>query len=154
MLMVALNREDNFSRFIRNFSFHFQSIFGFQISIFSQFSVFKSSFLVNFRFSNAILFGHQRAFIQNVILGLVRNTEGNAHVTREQLFTNVDSYYSMCYAASRGNVRSFFRFCPAGRRLNTPIAQFRLKKRTEVSINWYQLTADGVIAVLGKKMKF
>ena len=85
-----------------------------------------------------------------MILGLVRNTEGNGHVTKDQLFMDVDSYYSMCYAASRGNVRSFFRYCPAGRRLNTQIAQFRLKKRTEVMINWHLLTADGVIAALGK----
>ena len=111
-----------------------------------------TSFLVNFRFSNFQFlanFQFSNAF-QNVILGLVRNTEGNAHVTREQLFTNVDGYYSMCYAASRGNVRSFFRYCPAGRRLNTQVAQFRLKKRTEVIVNWHRMTADGVIAVLGK----
>ena len=83
-------------------------------------------------------------------MGLVRVTEGNGHITRDQLFSNVDAYYSMCYAASRGNVRSFYQYCPSGRRLNTQVAQFRLKKRTEVAINWYRLNADGVIAVLGE----
>ena len=84
---------------------------------------------------------------------MARVVPGNVHVTRDQLFTNLDAYYSMCYAAPRGNVRSFFQCTSAGRRLNTQVAQFRLKKRTEVAINWHRLTADGVIAVLGKLIK-
>ena len=110
-----------------------------QFSIFSQFSVFKYTLEIR---NNYI--------IQNVILGLARNTAGNAHVTSDQLFSDVDGYYSMCFAASRGNVRNFYQYCPSGRRLNTKVAQFRIKKRTEVAINWYRLTADGVIAVIGK----
>ena len=88
-----------------------------------------------------------------MILGLARLVPGNVHVTRDQLFSNLDAYYSMCYAAPRGNVRSFFQCTSAGRRLNTQVAQFRLKKRTEVAINWHRLTADGVIAVLGELIK-
>lgn len=59
----------------------------------------------------------------------------------------------MCYAESRGNVRSFFRYTNAGQRLNTQVAQFRIKARCEVSVNWHRLNADGVIAVIGKSLK-
>ena len=80
---------------------------------------------------------------------MARLTEGNSYITRDQLFANVDGYYSMCYAESRGNVRSFFRYTGAGQRLNTPVAQFRIKARCEVSVNWHRLTADGVIGIIG-----
>ena len=83
-------------------------------------------------------------------MALARIPSGNAHLTREQLFTNLDSYYSHCYAGSRGNIRSFFESCPAGTRLNTRIAQFRLKARTEVSINWFRMNVDAVTAVIGE----
>ena len=81
---------------------------------------------------------------------LVRCSNGNSHVGREQLFENVDGYYSLCYSNPRGNVRSFYQFCSAGARLDTPVAQFRLKSRTEIAINWFHLNPDGVITVIGK----
>ena len=87
---------------------------------------------------------------QRVILGLIRVAPGNQHVTRDNLFSNVDAYYSLCYAGTRGNIRSYYDNCSAGQRLNTRIAQFRLKPRTEVQVNWYLLNTDGLIAVIGK----
>ena len=87
---------------------------------------------------------------QDVIWALAKNVAGNAHVARDQLFTNCDAYYSLGYATSRGNVRSYYGVTAAGTRLNTKIAQFRLNKRTEVSINWYLLNPNGIIGVIGK----
>ena len=81
---------------------------------------------------------------------MVKATTGNSHVTRDQLFNSVDGYYSLNYPTTRGNVRSFFKYCSAGVRLDTPIADFRLKRRTEMVINWFRLTSDGLVAVLGK----
>ena len=81
---------------------------------------------------------------------MVRQVEGNQHIGREQLFSNVDGYYSLCYSNPRGNIRSFFDVCSAGTRLDTPVAQFRIKSRTEVQINWYKLTANAVIAAIGE----
>ena len=76
---------------------------------------------------------------------------GNAHVTRLNLFQDVDAWYSYSFSTPEGNIRSYF--CTQRRGIlptGDPVARFRLVKREEVMINFNQLTPDTVIAIIGK----
>ena len=80
----------------------------------------------------------------------VRATQRNSHVREQDLFSEVDSYYSLVYSSPEGNVRGHFLTLNAGEQYRGKVFKKRLNYRTEIRINWHFLTADALIVILGK----
>ena len=75
---------------------------------------------------------------------------GNSHVTRLELFQDVDAWYSYSYPTPEGNIRNHFLTRPRGLLpTGDPVARFRLVQRGEVVINFHLLTPATVIAIIG-----
>ena len=80
----------------------------------------------------------------------VRLTQRNSHVRVEDLFSEIDSYYSLVYSSPEGNVRGHYTTMDAGCPYKGKVFKKRLNYRNEVRINWHILTADALIVILGK----
>ena len=83
---------------------------------------------------------------------------GNSHVTRLELFQDLDAWYSYSFSTPEGNIRSHFCNRPRGLLPDgDPVARFRLVKRDEVIINFNLLTPSTIIIIIGpvreKKLK-
>ena len=75
---------------------------------------------------------------------------GNAHVTRLELFSEIDAWYSYSFPTPEGNIRNYCTYFPRGILPNgDPVARFRMVKRTEMVINFNLLTPNTVLAIIG-----
>ena len=80
----------------------------------------------------------------------MRLTSRNSHIRERDLFTEIDSYYSLVYPSPEGNIRGHYMTLRAGESYHGKVYKKRLNYRTEVRINWHLLTADGLIVVIGE----
>ena len=81
---------------------------------------------------------------------LVRFTRRNSHVREADLFTDIDSYYSLVYSSPEGNIRGHYMTLNAGEQYRGKVFKKRLNYRNEVRINWHILNFDGLVVVVGK----
>ena len=80
----------------------------------------------------------------------VRLTHRNSHVREQDLFSEIDSYYSLVYSSPEGNVRGHYKTLDAGQEYRGKVFKKRLNYRTEVRVNWHILTADALVVIIGE----
>ena len=81
---------------------------------------------------------------------LVRLSRRNSHVREGDLFTDIDSYYSLVYSSPEGNIRGHYTTLNAREQYRGKVFKKRLNHRDEVRIDWHILNFDALVVVLGK----